>query len=67
VVHDHPMVETQPVDFLLDEYPDAIRTAGMTLRSIIVRTVPGAVETVRTGWRWVAYSLPEGRRVRNFA
>ena len=25
------------------------------------------VETIRPGWRWIAYSLPEGRRVRNFA
>ena len=27
----------------------------------------GTVETVRPGWRWIAYSLPDGRRVRNFA
>ena len=37
------------------------------LRALILRTVPGTVETIRTGWRWVAYSLPEGKRVRNFA
>ena len=28
---------------------------------------PGRVETVRPGWRWIAYSLPEKGRVRNFA
>jgi hypothetical protein len=39
----------------------------MALRSLIFRTVPGTVETVRPGWRWIAYSLPEGKRVRNFA
>lgn len=61
------MDETQPVDFLLDAYPEAIRATGMALRTVIFRTVPGAVETVRTGWRWVAYSLPDGKRVRNFA
>ena len=61
------MDETQPVEFLLDEYPETICATGMALRSLIFRTVPGAVETVRTGWRWVAYSLPEGKRVRNFA
>ena len=61
------MHDTQPVEFLLDDYPEAIRETGMALRSLILRTVPGAVETVRPGWRWVAYSLPEARRVRNFA
>ena len=25
------------------------------------------METVRPGWRWIAYSLPERGRVRNFA
>jgi len=59
--------EPQPVEFLLDDYPEAIRATGMALRSLIFRSVPGAVETVRPGWRWVAYSLPDGRRVRNFA
>ena len=61
------MAETQPVEFLLDGYPEAIRATGQALRSLIFRTVPGAVETVRPGWRWVAYSLPEGKRIRNFA
>ena len=61
------MHDTQPVEFLLDDYPEAIRETGMALRSLILRTVPDAVETVRPGWRWVAYSLPDGRRVRNFA
>ena len=61
------MDEHQPVEFLLDDYPEAIRATGMALRSLIFRTVPGAVETVRPGWRWVAYSLPDGKRVRNFA
>ncbi len=61
------MDETQPVEFLLDDYPEAIRATGMALRSLIIRTVPGAVETIRPGWRWIAYALPEGKRVRNFA
>jgi hypothetical protein len=67
VSQDDAMDEPQPVEFLLDDYPEAIRATGMALRSLIFRTVPGAVETVRPGWRWVAYSLPEGKRVRNFA
>ena len=56
-----------PAEFLFDEYPAAIREAGRALRSLILATVPGAVETVRPGWRWIAYSLPERGRVRNFA
>ena len=66
-MQDDAVDETQPVEFLLDDYPEAIRATGMALRSLIFRTVPGAVETVRPGWRWIAYSLPEGKRVRNFA
>ena len=61
------MHETQPVEALLDDYPEAIRATGMALRSLILRIVPGTAETVRPGWRWVAYSLPDGKRVRNFA
>ena len=65
--HDRAMDAALPAEFLLDEYPDAIRETGRALRELIFRTVPGTVETVRPGWRWIAYSLPDGRRVRNFA
>ena len=61
------MTETLPAEFLLDGFPPAIRDTGLRLRRLIFKTIPGAVETVRPGWRWVAYSLPDGRRVRNFA
>ena len=61
------MTEELPAEFLLDGFPPAIREAGRALRSMIFATVPGAVETVRSGWRWIAYSLPEAGRVRNFA
>ena len=61
------MEEPQPVEFMLDDYPDAIRETGMALRSLIFRTVAGTAETIRPGWRWIAYALPEGKRVRNFA
>ena len=59
--------DEQPAEFLLDAYPTAIRETGRALRSLIIATVPGTVETVRPGWRWIAYSLPERGRVRNFA
>ena len=56
-----------PAEFLLDGFPPAIRDTGRTLRSLIFASVPGTVEAVRSGWRWIAYSLPEKGRVRNFA
>ena len=61
------MRETVPAEFLLDGFPPAIRETGLALRRLIFATVPVAAETVRPGWRWIAYSLPERRRVRNFA
>ena len=61
------MPDDQPAEFLLDEFPPAIRDTGRTLRALVLSTIPGAAETVRTGWRWIAYSLPERGRVRNFA
>jgi hypothetical protein len=64
---DPGVTEEQPAEFLLDNYPRAIRDTGRRLRGLILETVPAAVETVRPGWRWIAYSLPEKGRVRNFA
>ena len=61
------MNDQPPAESLLDAYPASIRKTGRTLRSLILATVPGTVETIRPGWRWIAYSLPERRRVRNFA
>ena len=61
------MTETLPAEFLLDGFPPAIRETGLQLRRLIFETIPAAAETVRPGWRWIAYSLPEARRVRNFA
>ena len=61
------MTETPPAEFLLDGFPVAIRATGRELRALILTTIPGSVETVRTGWRWIAYSLPAKGRVRNFA
>jgi hypothetical protein len=61
------MSDDQPAEFLLDSYPAAIRETGRALRTLILAAVPRAVETVRPGWRWIAYSLPEKGRVQNFA
>jgi hypothetical protein len=62
-----PVDDAQPAEFLLDAYPTPIRETARALRELIFRTVPGTVETVRPGWHWIAYSLPDGRRVRNYA
>jgi hypothetical protein len=67
VSDDRRVNDELPAEFLLDGYPPAIRETGRALRSLILATVAGTVETVRPGWRWIAYSLPDGRRVRNFA
>jgi hypothetical protein len=61
------MIDSLPAEVLLDTFPPAIRETGRALRRLIFTTIPDATETVRPGWRWVAYSLPDGRRVRNFA
>jgi hypothetical protein len=61
------VTETLPAEFLLDGFPPAIRETGLELRRLIFATIPVATETVRPGWRWIAYSLPDGRRVRNYA
>lgn len=65
--HDGAMRDDIPAEFLLDSFPPAIRDTGRALRSLILATVPGTVEAVRSGWRWIAYSLPEKGRVRNYA
>jgi hypothetical protein len=61
------MSDDQPAEFLLDGFPPAIRETGRTLRALILATIPGTAETIRTGWRWIAYSLPEKGRVRTYA
>jgi hypothetical protein len=61
------VTDSLPAEVLLDSFPPAIRETGLALRRLIFATIPDATETVRPGWRWIAYSLPDGRRVRNFA
>ena len=62
-----PVDDAQPAEFLLDAYPTPIQETARALRELIFGTVPGTVETVRPSWHWIAYSLPDGRRVRNYA
>jgi len=59
--------EFLPVDAFLAGYPDGILAAANTLRSIVRRAVPDAIERVRPGWRLIGYDVPLGRRKAYFA
>ena len=62
-----PDLDTPPVEAFLAGYPDGIRAAANTLRAIVRRAVPDAIERVRPGWRLIGYDVPAGRRTRYFA
>jgi len=61
------MPDALPPGAFLAGYPDGIREAAETLRAIVRRAVPDAVEGVRGGWRLIGYEVPVGRRSRYFA
>ena len=56
-----------PPDALLADYPADIRAGAETLRAVVRRAVPDAIERVRGGWRLIGYEVPIGRRSRYFA
>lgn len=56
-----------PPEALLAAYPGEIQAHAATLRGIVRRAVPDAVEQVRGGWRLIGYEVPVGRRLRYFA
>ena len=56
-----------PPEALLADYPADIREGAETLRAIVRRIVPDAIERVRGGWRLIGYEVPIGRRSRYFA
>lgn len=62
-----PTIDTIPAAVFLADYPDGIRAAAETLRAIVRRAVPDAIERVRVGWRLIGYEVPVGRRTRYFA
>ncbi|HEY6058359.1 MAG TPA: DUF1801 domain-containing protein [Candidatus Limnocylindrales bacterium] len=51
----------------LASYPDPMRAIAETLRAIVRRAVPSAIEGVRPGWRLIGYDAPVDRRTRYFA
>jgi hypothetical protein len=56
-----------PVEVFLAGYDEPVRLLAETLRSIVRRAAPTAVERVRPGWRLIGYDLPVGRRSVYFA
>src|SRR6185295_3735820 len=64
---DPAMDDERPIEVFLDDFPPAIRDTGLRLRELILEARPDAVEGVRTGWRWIGYSLPERGPKRTFA
>ena len=56
-----------PPEAFLSAYPDEISALAETLRAVVRRATPDAIERVRTGWRLIGYDLPVGRRSVYFA
>ena len=56
-----------PSEAFLSAYPDEIRSLAQTLRAVVRRAAPDAIERVRSGWRLIGYDLPVGRRTVDFA
>jgi hypothetical protein len=56
-----------PAEAFLAGYDEPIRALAATLRSVVRRAAPTAVERVRPGWRLIGYDLPVGRRSVYFA
>jgi hypothetical protein len=56
-----------PPEALLADHSPERRALANALRDLVRRTVPDAVERVRTGWNVIGYDVPVGRRTRFFA
>ncbi|HLA16170.1 MAG TPA: DUF1801 domain-containing protein [Candidatus Limnocylindrales bacterium] len=52
---------------LLAPYPPILRATAESLRALVQRTLPDAIEAVRPGWRLIGYDVPIGRRTRYVA
>lgn len=61
------MIDSVPVEALLDAYPEPTRRGADLFRRLVRRALPEAVERVRLGWRIVGYDVPSGRRSVYFA
>jgi hypothetical protein len=52
---------------LLAPYSPLRRETAESLRAVVLRAVPDAIEAVRPGWRLIGYNIPDGRRAPYFA
>jgi hypothetical protein len=52
---------------LLAPFPPVRRETAEALRALVLRTIPDAIEAVRSGWRLIGYNVPDGRRAPFFA
>jgi len=59
--------DAKRIAHFLADYPQPIREAAETLRGIVQRTVPDAIERLRPGWRLIGYDVPVGPRSHYFA
>lgn len=51
-------MEHLPPEAILADAPPPMRDVAERLRGVIVRTLPGATERVRPGWRIIGYDVP---------
>jgi hypothetical protein len=59
-------MQSDLVAAFLADYPAAVRDSAQTLRAIVTRTVPEAIERLRPGWRLIGYDVPVRGRSRYF-
>ena len=54
-------MESIPPKALLAAYPEPMRDIAESLRGIVRRAVPDAIERVRPGWRLIGYDIARSR------
>jgi hypothetical protein len=60
-------METIPPEALLAAFPPEHQAIANSLRRLVTRSVPEAIERVRPGWGLIGYDVPIGRQTRYFA
>jgi hypothetical protein len=54
-------MESIPPEAFLALYPEPMRRIAESLRGVVRRAVPDAIERVRPGWRLIGYDIPRSR------
>lgn len=67
-----PTVQLAPaaddqIGFFLAGYPDPIVDIGQRLRRLVLDTMPGSQERLRSGWALIGYDMLLNKRMRYFA